>query len=56
MSEYELMYLRFLQAKRDFPELNHQPEHGPQVKHKLLIEWIEEPARDFCEREFNRSA
>lgn len=30
VSEFELLYLRFLQCQRDFPRLNHQPEHGPQ--------------------------
>lgn len=29
LSEFELMYLRFMQCQRDFPKLNHQPEHGP---------------------------
>jgi hypothetical protein len=67
MNEFEIMYLRFLQAKREFPNLNHQPEHGPMKDmteqplifvcgddHSIFA-FNKRDICDSCEREFNRS-
>lgn len=69
MTEFQLRYMRFLQAKRDFPHLRHdghEPEEvglynpplvafGPEFTQRMCDMLTAWGQKKIAEREFNRS-